>query len=434
MKNYKFLVPLFLVILFAGSFYMLYDTKATELERYNTYLKSARHFRKIDIQVDAEENYKNALNLKPSLDLYIEIGEYYLETKQTKAARRWGDGIINEYPKEPAAYEFQMDLLMAEEDYAACFKLTDKFIKRGLSSKKMSKMMSKIEYNFFFTCEFLDVGTYSGGRCPVLSGTKWGYVNTTGGRSVAAKYAKVGAFSGDELAPVIDGEGNAYYIDPAGNKKFVILDIENVNELGFMENGIYSLYNGKNWGFYDKEYNHLFGKYDAVSSMGNGVAAVNKNGKWSLVNKDGKDLIGKTYKYVAMDEKQIVYRNNRLFVNDGKGYRMIDSSGKTYGDKKYQAVHIFNDDTYAAVMIDGKWGFVDSKGKMVIEPQYEDARSFANGFAAVKVDGMWGFINLDGKMVIEPQFENAKDFNDHGCVFVVRQNTWELLRLYKFNH
>ena len=37
-----------------------------------------------------------------------------------------------------------------------------------------------------------------------------------------------------------------------------------------------------------------------------------------------------------------------------------------------------------AVRIDGKWGFIDKDGKVVIKPEYVEARSFSNGFADSK--------------------------------------------------
>ena len=433
MKNYKFLVPIVLVVIFALSFYMLYDTKATEVNQYTDCLNAARSYREQGIYADAEAYYMSTLEMNPSVELYIEIGEFYLESSQGGKALEWGEMTVTAYPKDPKAYEFQADLLMRAKDYTAFFRLANEFDKRGLSSEIISNHISSIEYEFYFNGEFSDVGIYGGGLCPVRVGNKWGYVDLVGGLCVDAKFTKAGAFSGG-LSPVVDGEGNAYFIDTAGNKKFIILNIENVTELGLIENGIYSLYNGTSWGFYDQEYNHLFGEYEDVSSIGNGIAAVQQNGKWSLVNREGKDITGKTYETVAMDEKLVVVRYDRLFVNDGSGYQMIDSNGQTYGDTKYQAVHIFNDSTYAAVMLNGKWGFVDSTGNMVIEPQYEDARSFSSGFAAVQKDGQWGFINLDGEMVIQPQFENAKDFNGHGCVFVMKNQVWKLLRLYKNNY
>lgn len=433
MKNYKYLVPIFLFVMYAASIYMLYDSKANIEKKYNTYIKEARNMRELDIRVDAESNYMNALAVKPSLELYIEIGDFYEKTGQTKKAINWGNTIIEKYPKKIEGYEYQMSLLLNGQDYLACFKLSDKFNKRGLSSELMTSYIESIEYEYFFNGEFQDVGVYSGGRCPVRVGDKWGYVDVVGSTRVPKKFVSVGPYI-NELASVIDQEGKAYFIDLEGNKKFVAHKVDNVVQLGLIENGIYSLYNGKTWGFYDKECSHLFGEYDDVSSIGNGVAAVKKNGNWSFVDREGKDLTGKTYRHVAMDEKLVVYRNDRMFVSDGTGYQMIDSHGNVVGNKKYQAVHIFNDTTYAAVMINDKWGFINSAGEIVIEPKYEDARSFANGYAAVKVDDRWGFINVEGKMVISPQFLNAKDFNDHGGVFVRRNDDWELLRLYKNNY
>ena len=64
---------------------------------------------------------------------------------------------------------------------------------------------------------------------------------------------------------------------------------------------------------------------------------------------------------------------------------------------------------YAAVKLDGKWGFIDNTGKEVISIKYEDVRYFKKmisiwvldgvenkiieTLAAVKLNGKWGFID-----------------------------------------
>jgi hypothetical protein len=58
----------------------------------------------------------------------------------------------------------------------------------------------------------------------------------------------------------------------------------------------------------------------------------------------------------------------------------------------------------AAVEINGKWGFLDKSGLMVIATQYDHAANFSEGLAAVQINGKWGFINKFGQMVIQPQF------------------------------
>lgn len=63
---------------------------------------------------------------------------------------------------------------------------------------------------------------------------------------------------------------------------------------------------------------------------------------------------------------------------------------------------------------DGQWGYIDSTGTLVIEPQFYGARRYSGGRAPVLVDGFvfgkWGFIDESGDMVIEPQFEEALPF------------------------
>lgn len=435
MKKNKFLVPLVLVVIFVASFYMLYDGKQSDLKQYNLYLEAARKARSFDIQVDAEANYMAALDMSPSIELYLEIGNYYIESGQAKKAIKWGEKIMEIYPKDYRSYEFQMDQLIDRRDYAACFSLANEFTKRKVSSEKLTQYIADIEYKFYLSGEYDDVTAYNWGKCAVSLGGRWGFVDVVGTRTVPLLYPNVGAFLSN-FAPVVDGKGAAYYIDYNGNKRFVVVDVGPVVALGPMENGVYPVYNGDTWSFYNLNYEKLFGEFKEISSISNGLVAVKKSAEegWSLRNCIGEDLAGRTYYDVVMDENGIVFRNNRLFVGDGTGYQLIDYTGAVYGDAKFQAARVFNDGTYAAVMLNEKWGFVDSNGNFVIEPQYEDARSFSNGLAAVKKDGKWGFINTANEMVIEPQFKNAKDFNYYGCAFVVKNESWELLKLYKYNY
>ena len=56
------------------------------------------------------------------------------------------------------------------------------------------------------------------------------------------------------------------------------------------------------------------------------------------------------------------------------------------------------------IRVDEKAGFIDRTGKIVIEPQFEEAEEFAEGIAPVKTNGKWGFIDESGKFVVEPKF------------------------------
>ncbi|MGG3806412.1 WG repeat-containing protein [Metabacillus fastidiosus] len=68
----------------------------------------------------------------------------------------------------------------------------------------------------------------------------------------------------------------------------------------------------------------------------------------------------------------------------------------------------------ASVEINGKDGFIDKKGKMVIKPQYGQAMGFSEGLSGVEIKGtyLWGFIDKKGKMIIKPQYHNVSSFSE----------------------
>jgi len=60
----------------------------------------------------------------------------------------------------------------------------------------------------------------------------------------------------------------------------------------------------------------------------------------------------------------------------------------------------------------GKIGFVNSAGRFVVEPVFDDALPFSEGYAAVRVGGRWGFVDDQGRMRIAPQFTQAFYFHN----------------------
>lgn len=45
--------------------------------------------------------------------------------------------------------------------------------------------------------------------------------------------------------------------------------------------------------------------------------------------------------------------------------------------------------------------------QVIVTPQYEDAGNFSDGYAPVKLNGKWGYINESGAMVIQPRYDWA---------------------------
>ena len=50
----------------------------------------------------------------------------------------------------------------------------------------------------------------------------------------------------------------------------------------------------------------------------------------------------------------------------------------------------------AGVKLNGKWGFIDKSGTLVIPCKYDDAWAFSEGRAEVKLNGKRGYVNKSG--------------------------------------
>ena len=433
MKGYKLWMPFGLAALFAISVYMAVNTNLENQQTYLGYLEAARSYRSQGILVDAEANYKRALGENPSLAIYLEIGEFYRESAQDELVKEWVDVMLKEFPKQADVYEFALNFYVGKCDYGMCFRIYDTFGKRGLASETVDGLMKGIKYTYFFRDQYEDVDLFSSGFCAVMSDGLWGYVGEDGTKIIPQKYRAAGPFFG-EMAAVTDQEGGMYYIDPAGNKKFSVEGITNISALGPFYNELLSACSDGVWNFYDREGNLLFGGYDDCSAMGNGYGAVDRDGKWGLIDSAGNEVIPLTYERLVMDEKGVACRNERVFLVDGYGYYLADCQGNLISQTRYDDAKLFYDGTYAAVKSGDKWGFIDKDGNMVLEPLYEDARSFSGGMAAVRYGGKWGLIDSGFEMAVAPQFDEVRDVNSLGCVFVREGEHWKLLKFYRNNH
>ena len=69
-----------------------------------------------------------------------------------------------------------------------------------------------------------------------------------------------------------------------------------------------------------------------------------------------------------------------------------------------------------------KWGFIDSKGNMKIQPHYEYAYDFqSNGLARVQAHGHSGVINAAGNYVVRPVYDSIEPFQEGRAVIIDKQ-------------
>ncbi|MGB5914991.1 MAG: WG repeat-containing protein, partial [Phormidesmis sp.] len=59
---------------------------------------------------------------------------------------------------------------------------------------------------------------------------------------------------------------------------------------------------------------------------------------------------------------------------------------------------------------------MDKTGTVTISPQFSDAQPFVNGLARVQQNGRFGFINQSGQVIIPIQYEAAHEAFQEGLV------------------
>lgn len=65
-----------------------------------------------------------------------------------------------------------------------------------------------------------------------------------------------------------------------------------------------------------------------------------------------------------------------------------------------------------AVVSGDRWGYIDSRGKTIIAPRFDDVLPFSEGLAAVSKAGRWGYIDRSGTEIVPFRFRAARSFSD----------------------
>ena len=169
--------------------------------------------------------------------------------------------------------------------------------------------------------------------------------------------------------------------------------------------------NGK-LGLLDKKGEIIFEPlYDNIRPLRNGNVIVCKEKSWSLINRQGEIL------------KNLEYDRVREFVDGfavvtlGGKYGIIDESGNVLGELKYdeirslQSISRYGEEDkfaeYFEACIDGKWGFLDKRGKEMSPFVYDYIQmgDFEGGFVRVCKNGKWGYVNDKCEEMCEFKYE-----------------------------
>ena len=331
----------------------------------------------------------------------------YLVQVKPKWSLKWG--YANEKGEMVIAPQYHESFPFSEDGFAA---VTDPVSEKYFFiNTRGEKLKTVIPYcSLIKTNNGNHVDGFSSGLAAVRFNNKWGYLDTNGKMAIYPKYNEANVFSGgyttirlDTKYLVVDSAGHEFEIK-AGNikstKKFT--------------NGL-APFKGENglMGFIRTDGTiAIEPKYKSVGDFINKIAWVKtKKNKLGYINSAGQEIIAPQYAIAHdFDQENTIALVKSYDEAREKHYSYyINASGEIIKPKiKITKFSDFSNGL-AKVEENGKFGFINSSGQWVIQPQFADSRDFKNGFAAVKIGTLWGLINTKGEIVAQPQFGAMKD-------------------------
>ena len=233
--------------------------------------------------------------------------------------------------------------------------------------------------------------------------------------TLAGKYILVDESDGKKL---YDTNGN--FISNFSYKS--IQDTENPNYfITIDENNHYSIMNKSTVikdNYIDLKY--AYGDYFIFTNEENKVGVLNV---WTgVVIEPEYDSILRIYNINALEAKKenetdiysetmqkVFSISEGIVENINENYAVIYSNTqKLYIDEhgnEISNLKVFSNKLYSKIQ-DGKWGFQDKAGNIVVECNYDMVTELNEyGFAGILQDGKWGIIDEKGNVIVEPSYE-----------------------------
>ena len=112
-------------------------------------------------------------------------------------------------------------------------------------------------------------------------------------------------------------------------------------------------------------------------------------------------------------------------LESGMKFGYINSKGKLVIPFSFERAYPFANG-FAAVLNGIRWGYINRDGGFTIGAQFEEAYNFSGGLARVLVAQKYGFINDKGHMAVKALYEDAKDFSE-GLAAVKQDGKWNFI-------
>lgn len=221
-----------------------------------------------------------------------------------------------------------------------------------------------------------------------------------------------------QLYPV-EINGKYGYVDEDGNLKFSLPD--DVYTIGLFSEGLAAVAkrvpntHGR-WGYVDQTGKVVIeARFNLGLTFSEGLAAVevseNQNfaGKIGYIDRNGRMVIQPQFDRGGVWSDYAFTEGLAAVAIANRDWGYIDKTGKFAIPPRFDDAFPFSEGRAVVGIAEPAWaerkyGVIDNRGRWIVEPRYEYVGQFSEGLASILVNGKTGYIDLQGQMVIKPQF------------------------------
>ncbi len=417
MQKYRFMLIFPFVILIIIAFGTLGsgdDEEKQLLKRREDLIARAEELASDEVYFRAAECLENALNIKVGDDnskneIELKLLEYYSADNDPE---NW---LSLEQKRINNASASESEVIQVIEYYRGQkkFDMMLSVINSGLSiypgSEEIISIRDSLIYSYSYSkLSFKEKSPVFDGKIAICSDGKWGYVSHDGSGSANFLYDDATSFCNNYAAVCLGGKVS---LINNSMKRYSLCHDETVDGV-FIYDGANPIVTAKDkYLLCNYEMEVISEPYDFIGAISDGLRPAQKGGKWIFLYENGEESALGKYDDIAMNDRYEAFFNGIAFVSENGSYRMINTEGETLNDAVFEDAYPFIEkNSYAAVKKDGKWGFTNRNGEIVIPCNYDDARSFSCGLAAVKKGGQWGYISYKDEFVIPAEYSYAEPF------------------------
>lgn len=446
MKNNKTLIIIGVILLNILVVFMIGQSLMGKTTQYEQLLTEARSLAEQELCSKSIAKYNEAILIKDELEVRIEMIDVYEkgidigELTNTYDIMSSVTAIVDAFRQEPRAYEDACELFLKYDKYEECAKVLMQARDLRVTSEKIEAYRSQVRYQYTkYFAMYTEVLPAFDGMYTVKVETGYTFLNDEGSPDFDGTFITASSFSEGYAfvkASHPDGTDRSFLVNKDGERQVYLNGVEHSSGVGRAKDAdgndvlLLACKLGDRYKYLDVSGNEAFGEYEYAGRFRNNVAAVRESeGSWKLINGAGKAITDTVFEDVVLNEFEECAAKGFIIAKTGGKYRIYNLKAQQVGDFTCDGAKAFVDE-YAAFRSGDQWGFVDTQGKVIIQPQYEDAKSFSNSMGAVKVGEGWVFINPKNEVVIQETFEDVDYLNGKGICFVKSEGYWSYLKMY----